>query len=170
MNWVDITFLIALGSGAVWGVAYGFIRVGMAFGLLVAGTGIAGTVAVAVGPYLTIFGNTVSERTAAGFLLSFAFLMVAGAMVNFLIKVPLTLATGMVSVMPVANSLNRGGGLIAGVLFGCVLVSVTLIGLQQLQFGPVGKSIDEASFASAPIGWVDRFVASIEISTSKSPP
>ena len=79
-----------------------------------AGVGIAGTVAFAIGPSFPWFGESESEQTAAAFLLAFAFVMVAGAFVNFLMRIPMTLATAMVSLMPVVNLLNRGGGLIPG--------------------------------------------------------
>jgi hypothetical protein len=168
VNWVDFAFLIAVGSGALWGLGYGLIRVGFACGLLVASIGIACTAAFAIGPSLSWFGDTESEQTAAAFLIVFALMMVAGAFVNFLIRIPLTMATTLVSRIPVASKLNRGGGLIAGLLFGWVLLSVSLIGLQQVPVGNVGEGIDESTIASAPIGWVDRHVASIEISTERN--
>lgn len=164
MNWVDILLVIALGSGAFWGVGYGFIRIALAFLILMAGVGIAGTVSFAIGPSFPWFGESESEQTAAAFLLAFALAMVAGAFVNFLMRIPMTIATAMVSLMPVVNLLNRGGGLIAGALFGWVMLSVVLIALQQLTVDSVGEAIDGSSFASGPISWIDRYVASIELS------
>ena len=52
-----------------------------------------------------------------------------------------------------------------GVLFPCILLSVILIGLQQIPVVAIAKGIEDSSFASGPISWVDRFVASIELST-----
>ena len=164
MNWVDILFLIAVISGAAWGLGYGFIRIGFACGILIAAMGLAGTAAFAIGPSLSWVRDSESERSAAAFLVVFVLLMVVGAMVNFLIKIPLTMVTALVSVVPIVNKLNRGGGLIAGLLFGWILVSVALIGLQQLPVAAVGKGIEQATFASGPIGLVDRFVATIDLS------
>ena len=44
------------------------------------------------------------------------------------------------------------------------MLSVILIALQQLAVGSVGEAIDGSSFASGPISWIDRYVASIELS------
>ena len=157
-------FLIAVISGAAWGLGYGFIRIGFACGFLIAAMGLAGTAAFAIGPSLLWLRDSESERTAAAFLVVFVLLLVIGAIVNFLIKIPLTMVTALVSVVPIVNKLNRGGGLIAGLLFGWVLVSVALIGLQQLPVPAVGRGIEQATFASGPIGLVDRFVATIDLS------
>ena len=45
-------------------------------------------------------GDTESEQTAAAFLIVFALMIVAGAFVNFLIRIPLTMATTLVSGYP----------------------------------------------------------------------
>ena len=139
----------------------------MALGILVFSMGIAGMAALAIGPSLSWIGDSERGGAAAAFLVVFAFLIVAGAFINLLLRIPLTMASSMVSKIPVVNLLNRAGGLISGVLFGWLLISVTLIGLQQLPVGTVGKSIDAASFASGPISWADRYVASIEIASGR---
>ena len=158
-------FLIAVGSGAAWGLGYGFIRVGFSLGLLIAAMGLASSAALAIGPSLSWLRDSDSERSAAAFVAVFVPLMAAGALINFLIRIPLTMATALISMVPIANKVNRAGGLIAGLLFGWVLVSVALIGLQQLPVSPVGKGLDQATFASGPIGWVDRYVAAVEITS-----
>ena len=147
----------------MWGLRSGFIKIGVALGILVFSMAIAGSAAFAIGPSLSWIGDGERGGTAVAFLVVFTFLMVAGALVNLLLKIPLTIASSMVSTIPVVSLLNRAGGLISGVLFGWILISVTLIGLQQLPVGTVGKSIDAASFASGPISWADRYVTSIEI-------
>ncbi len=44
------------------------------------------------------------------------------------------------------------------------MLSIVLIDLQQYPMLAVGKAFVESSVASAPIGWVDRYITSIEIS------
>ena len=160
---MDVIFLVALVAGAAVGFAAGFIRIMIPFVFVVSGVGLADALAFAFGPALFRFMETDDGQTAAAFLAVFAVLQLLGGMIAYLVRRPMSILSSLVSVFPMGLFFNKGGGLAGGVFASCVFVSVILIALQQLPVEGVGEAIGESSFAHGPIGWVDRFVATIEI-------
>ena len=164
MNWVDTISLVTWVVGAAVGLVSGFIRIWILFAFLLAGVGFAGGFAFAIGPSLSRVLETEGAQLAAAFLVVFALMQLLGAFITYLLRHLLSIASALVSVMPMGFLLNRGGGLVAGLVYGCVFVSVILIALQQWPADTVARGIEETSFAHRPIGWVDHYVSSIEIS------
>ena len=157
--------MVAWWSGALVGLVAGFMRGWVPFAFLLAGMGFGGTLAIVIGPGLIRFVSSESGQAAAGFFLVFFLVLLLGALVTYALRGPLTMASSLTVLFPMGFLLNRLGGLLVGVLFPCILLSVILIGLQQIPVVAIAKGIEDSSFASGPISWVDRFVASIELST-----
>ncbi len=155
--------LAACLSGMSVGLLAGFLKIWLPLLFLLAGTGFAGALATAFGPSLLGFLDSENTQLAAAFLVVFAAMQVMGAVVHTLMSYPLTVASAMVSLVPMGALLNRAGGILAGLLYGCVFLSVILIALQQVPVDSIAEGMDESSYAHRPIGWVDRYVASIEI-------
>ena len=160
---MDTTILVASLGGLALGLLGGFLKLLIPFLFLLAGVGVAGTVSMAVGPSLPEFLGNEHARVAIVFLVGFAALQAVGRVVAALMSIGIAAATTAVSAAPVGALLNRAGGAMAGLIYGCVLVSVLLIALQQIPVSSVSDAIRESSFAHRPIGWVDRYVAAIEI-------
>ena len=146
------------------GLFAGFIKISVTFAFLLAGVGFAGGLANVIGPSFSGFLGSESSQTAAAFLVVFAAMQVLGAIVAALLRKPVSIASGLSALFPMGFLFNRGGGVMAGVLFGWISVSVFLISLQHWPVDAVGRGINESSIARGPIGWVDRYAASIEIS------
>ena len=146
------------------GLAAGLMRIWVPFVFLVAGTLFAAGLGELVGSGVFGFIESEARQELAGFFLIFAATLVVGAVIALALLVPLSIASALMSLVPMGGMVNRAGGLALGTLTGLIVVSVILIGLQQYPVASVGRAIAESSVASAPIGWVDRFVASIEIS------
>lgn len=146
------------------GLLGGFIKTMIPFLLLVCGVGLAGTVAFALGPSLPEFLTEEESRMALVFLVVLTVLQLLGLMLSSLTSVATTAATTVVSATPTGALLNRGGGALAGLVYGCVFLSVFLIALQQIPVTAIADAIGEASFANRPIGWVDRYAPTVEIS------
>ena len=149
------------------GLAAGLMRIWVPFVFLVAGTLFAAGLGELVGSGVFGFIESEARQELAGFFLIFAATLVVGAVIALIalaLLVPLSIASALMSLVPMGGMVNRAGGLALGTLTGLIVVSVILIGLQQYPVASVGRGIAESSVASAPIGWVDRFVASIEIS------
>ena len=160
---MDVISLVAWVAGASVGFAAGFIKIMIPFVFVVSGVGFAGALAFAFGPSLLRFMETGDGQTAAAFLVVFVALQLLGCLLAHLVRRPMSIFSSLVSVFPVVSLINKAGGLAGGVFAACVFVSVILIALQQLPVEGVGRAIEDSSFASGPIGWVDRFVAAIEI-------
>ena len=156
--------LAACLGGLAFGLLGGFIKIMLPFLLLICGVVLAGTAASAFGPVLPEFLGGEHSRTAVVFLLVLAVLQVLGLMVFGLFSLAMTAATTAVSATPTGALLNRSGGAIAGLIYGCVLLSVFLIALQQIPVAPIADAMSESSFAHGPINWVDRYAPSIGIS------
>ena len=163
MNWVDVISLVAWVAGASVGFAAGFVKIMIPFVFVASGVGFAGALAFAFGPSLFRFMETEDGQTAAAFLAVFAALQLLGGLIAYLLRHPVSIFSSLVSVFPMVSLFNKGGGLAGGVIAACVFASVILIALQQLPLEGVGRAIEESSFAHVPIGWVDQFVAAIEI-------
>ncbi len=146
------------------GLVVGFMRVWVPFAFLLAGMGFGGALGIVLGPVIFRFVETEDTQTALAFFLVFFLVLLLGGVVTYAIRGPLTLASALTFVSPLGALLNRAGGLLAGALFSCILLSVILIALQQIPVVAVAKSVQNSSFASWPIGVVDRYVASIEVS------
>lgn len=163
VNWVDTISLIAWVAGAAIGLFSGFIKFSIPFAFLLVGVGIAGSLAVSFGPSLFGVLGAESAQLAAAFLIVFALLQLLGGVIAYLTRHLLGIASTLVSVTPMVGLLNRGGGLLAGFVYGCVFISVILISLQQWPVGAVAEGLQEATISYRPIAWVDWFVGSIEI-------
>ena len=164
MNWVDVLSLAFWTIAALWGLKSGLMYAWLPFLFLLAGAGFAGALGLLIGPALFPFIDTAAGQAATGFFLVFAAFGLLGAVVTKAMRPLLMAASRLSSLSPTGALFNQGGGLLIGVLFGCILLSVVLIGLQQLPAGAVGRALDESSFAGKPVGWVDRYVASLELS------
>ena len=164
VNWVDTTMLIACLGGLAFGLLGGFLKLMIPFLFLLAGVGLAGTVSMAVGPSLPELLGEEHSREAIVFLVVFAALLAVGGVVSSIMSLGIAAATTAISVAPVGALLNRAGGAVAGLIYGCILLSVLLIALQQIPIPSVYDAVGDSSFAHRPIGWVDRYAPSIEIS------
>lgn len=160
---MDVISLVVWVAGALMGFAAGFIRIMIPFMFVASGVGFAGALTFALGPSLFRYMETEDGQTAAAFLAVFAALQLLGGLIAYLVRRPMSIFSSLVSVFPMGSLFNKGGGLAGGIFAACVFVSVILIALQQLPVEGVGRAIEESSFAHGPIGWVDRFVAAIEI-------
>ena len=156
--------LAACLGGLAFGLVGGFLKIVIPFLFLLAGVGLAGTVSMAVGPALPEFLDGEHSQTAVVFLVALAALQVVGLVVAGLMSLGVAAASAAVSVTPMGSLLNRSGGAAAGLVYGCVLLSVFLIALQQIPVASVSDAIGESSFAHRAIGWVDAYAPSIEIS------
>ena len=163
MNWVDVISLAAWVAGASVGFAAGFIKIMIPFMFVASGVGFAGALAFAFGPSLFRYMETEDGQAAAAFLAVFVALQLLGGLIAYLVRHSMSILSSLVSVFPIGSLFNKGGGLAGGIFAACLFVSVILIALQQLPVGGVASAIEESSFAHEPIGWVDRFVAVIEI-------
>ena len=164
MNWVDAISLAAWGFGALAGLAGGLFRIWVPFLFLMASLGIAAGLDVPAGSEIFFFVESESRQVLAGFFLVFVLMMGIGAIVTKAMWRLLSTGSSLMSLFPFGALLNRTGGLLLGALAGLILVSIVLTGLQQYPAPAVGKAIAESSVASAPIAWVDRYVAAIGIS------
>ena len=159
-----MTMLVACLGGLAVGMLGGFLKIMLPFLFLLVGVGLAGTVSEAIAPSLPEFVGGEHTRMAIVFLVVFAALQAAGAMFSALAGLAITAASTAVSAAPTAALINRCGGAGAGLIYGCVFLSVSLIALQQVPVDSVAQAIGESSFAHWPIGWVDKYSPSIEIS------
>ena len=167
MNWVDTLSLAAWGSGLAVGLFAGLMRVWLPLLFLMVGMGFGGALGEVIGPAFSPFIDSERGQTAAAFLVVFAAMMLFGAFITLAAFGPLTIASSLVSVIPMGATINKAGGVLLGLLFTGTFLAVVLIGLQQIPVKSVSRAIDESSIASAPLGWVDRYVASIEISDER---
>ena len=156
--------LAAWGSGALAGLLGGLIRIWLPLLFLLAALGFAGALADPVGSWVFFFVESEERQELGGFFLISAIVLVVGIVVILPVWGLLSAVSPVVSAAPWVSRLNRMGGVVLGVLLGLFLLSVVLIGLQQYPVKAVGKGIAESTFASAPIDWVDGYVASLEIS------
>ena len=149
--------------GAAAGLFLGFIRIWIPFAFLMAGVGLAGALALVFGPSLSGLLETEGAQLTAVFFVVFAISQLLGAFIAHITRHFLSIASVLVSVAPMGALFNRVGGFAAGLVYGGIFVSVILIGMHQWPLDTVTKGVKESSFAHRPIGWVDRFVAAIEI-------
>ena len=163
---MDVISLVAWVAGATVGLGSGFIRIMIPFVFVASGVGFASFLAFAFGPSLFRFMETEDGQTAAAFLAVFAAIQLVGGFIAYLVRHPMSIFSSLVSIFPTGSLFNKSVGLVGGVFVACVFVSVIFIALQQLTVEGVGRAIEESSFAHVPIGWVDRFVAAIEIADS----
>ena len=165
MNWVDTISLTAWVVGAAAGLFFGFIRIWIPFAFLIAGVGFAGALAFAFGPSLSGLLETEGAQLIAAFFVVFAISQLLGAVIAHTTRHFMSFASELVSAAPMGALFNRAGGFAAGLVYGCIFVSVILIGMHQWPLETVTKGVQESSFAHRPIGWVDRYVASIKVSS-----
>lgn len=151
-------------GGLAVGLLAGFLKIMLPFLFLLAGVGLADAVSVSVGSSLPEFLGGEHSRIAIVFLVVFVILQAIGAMVSSLMRVAMTAASAAASAAPNVALLNRSAGAAAGLIYVWMFLSVFLIALQQIPVTAISEAIGESSFAHWPIGWADRFVASIEIS------
>ena len=156
--------VVACLGGLAMGLAGGFLKIMLPFLFLLAGVGLAGTVSMAVGPALPEFLGGERSQTAVTFLVVLAALQVVGFVVSGLMSLGIAAASAALSATPMGDLVNRSGGAVAGLVYGCVLLSVFLVALQQVPVESVSDAIGESSYAHRAIGWVDAYAPSIEIS------
>ena len=156
--------LVACLGGLTVGLFVGFLRIMFPFLFLLAGVGLAGMVSEGTALALPEFLGAEYSRMAIVFLVVFAALQAIGAMVSALMSLVMTAASTAVSAAPTGALLNRIGGAAAGLIYGCVFLSVILIALQQIPVDYIASAMEESSFAHGLIGWVDEYSHSIEIS------
>ena len=162
---MDVISVVAWGSYALMGLVAGFMRVWVPLTFLLVGMGFAGGLAPLIGPGIFGFIDSESSQTVVGFFLVFGVFMLLGAVITRVLWGPLTVMSTLMELFPIGALFNRLGGLLVGTLFGCVFLSLVLMGLQQYPVNAVGRAMGESSFAVKPIGWVDRYVATLEFST-----
>ena len=148
--------LVACLGCLAFGLLSGFLKLMIPFLFLLGGVVLAGAASSAVAPSLPEFLGGEHARTAVVFLLALSVLVVVGVMVSGLASIAMTAATTAVHATPKGALLNRSGGAAAGLIYGCVLLSVVLIALQQIPVTFIADAMSESSFAHWPIGWVDR--------------
>ena len=164
VNGIDAISLIAWGSGAVMGLVGGLMRMWLPVLFLLAGMGFAGGLADPVGSSLFAFIDTEAGQTVAGFFLVFVPILAAGGFITLILFAPLSIMSRLMGVFPLGSTFNRYGGVLLGTLFGCVFLSIFLIGLHQYPVESVAEAIDDSSFAASVIGLVDQYVAALEFS------
>ena len=156
--------LAAWVAGAILGLSAGILRAWIPLAFLLAGVGFAGGLGILVGHEVFSFIESEPTRELAGFFLVFAIMLVVGLFVTRAIWHPMSIATALMSIFLWGVILHRAGGLLLGVLFSTALLSVVLLGLQQYPVPAVLEGLAGSSFASSVVAWVDRYVASLEIS------
>ena len=161
---MDVISLAAWALGALAGLAAGLFRLWLPVLFLLAALGLAGGFGILIGPGIFFFMESESGQALAGFSLVFAAMAAIGVMVTAAMWKLLSAGSSLISLLPVGALLNWAGGLLLGAFAGLMLVSVILISLQQYPVPSVGRAIAKSSLASGPIHWVDRYVASLEIS------
>ena len=110
------------------------------------------------------FVEDAARQDVAGFFLVFAAMLGVGLLVTLPMWGLLSAATPLMSVFPMGRQINRIGGLLMGAFSGMALLAVVIIGLQQYPVASVGQGMAESSFATEPVHWLDRYIATIEIS------
>ena len=143
------------------------MRAWVPLAFLLAGMGFAGGLGPLIGQGVFGFIETESGQTVAGFFLVFGVILLLGAVITRAAWRPLGVMSVLMSAFPMGALFNRFGGLLAGTIIGCAFLSIVLMGLQQYPVNAVGRAIGDSSFAARPIGWVDRYVATLEFSTGQ---
>ena len=162
--------VVACLGGLAFGLLGGFLKIVIPLLFLLCGIALAGGVSAGVGAALPDLLGGERSQIAIVFLLALAGLLVVGMAVAGLVSLGVTAASAAVSATPMGAMLNRAGGAVAGLVYGCVLLSVFLIALQQVPVASVSDAIGESSLAHGPIGWVDKYTPAIEISPDWSDP
>ncbi len=151
-------------SGALLGYAAGMARVFLPFIFVVAGISMSSALGLLIGPLVFFFVEDTARQDVAGFFLVFAAMLFLGLFVTLSIWAVMSMATPLMSVLPMGRQINRAGGLLMGSLASLVLLAVILIGLQQYPVASVGQGLAESSFASRPVHWLDHYLPALEIS------
>ncbi|MYC36448.1 MAG: hypothetical protein F4X66_05990 [Chloroflexi bacterium] len=164
MNWLDTISVVAWASGALAGYVGGLFRIFVPFLFLVSAIALAGALGLLIGPLVFFFVEDAARQDVAGFFLVFAAMLGVGLLVTLPMWGLLSAATPLMSVFPMGRQINRIGGLLMGAFSGMALLAVVIIGLQQYPVASVGQGMAESSFATEPVHWLDRYIATIEIS------
>ncbi|PKB78704.1 MAG: hypothetical protein BZY88_17085 [SAR202 cluster bacterium Io17-Chloro-G9] len=141
MNWVDIVILVVWGVSILWGFSAGLIQMVVPFVALLASLALSSRIGDSVGNVFSSVTDNENAQTAAGFILIFVILFVAGGIIGFLIR-------GVLGFIPLFGLANRFAGMAAGILIGFVLLSGILTGLQKFPFEDSDKKIDESALGT----------------------
>lgn len=156
--------MVVWASGALLGYSAGMLRVFLPFVFLVSAIALASALGLLIGPLVFFFIEDAARQDVAGFFLVFAATLGVGLLVTLPMWGLLSAATPLMSVFPMGKQINRMGGLMIGTFSGLALLAVVITGLQQYPVTSVGQGMAESSFASEPVRWLDRYIATLEIS------
>ena len=167
MNWLDLVLLGILAASVAVGVRLGLIKAVLVAAAVYAGGLVAGRLSGEVGGFLgglvsmegnlgELLSNTVQNETiltvATYAVIIAAFLLIARALskLAFVLK----LAT-----MGLSGVVDRGGGLLLGLLIGVALTSALVLGLAALAYG---TDYDPAVSGVNPYARVEGAVESLD--------
>lgn len=108
---------------------------------LVIGLALASRIGDSVGNVFSSFTDNENAQTVAGFMLIFAVIFVAGAIISYLGRK----ALGIIPLFGLVNSL---AGMAAGLLVGFLLLSGVLTGIQRFPFSELDQTIDESALGA----------------------
>ena len=140
MNWIDWTVLGVWGAAGLWGLMSGLLQMCIPFISLLAALALSSRFGASLGGMFAGFTDSEIVQKAAGFLLAFVVVFVAGSIVGFFLR-------QLLNRIPVVGPVNKLGGLAVGVVIGFVLLSGVMTGLQRW---PIGDS--EALLADSALG------------------
>ena len=115
MDWLDIVILVVWGASILCGFTAGLIQLVVPFVALLASLALASRIGDSVGNIFSSVTDNENAQTAAGFLLIFVILFVAGGIIGFLVR-------KVLGFIPLFGLANRFAGMAAGVLIGFVLL------------------------------------------------
>lgn len=141
MNWVDIAIVVVWGVSVLWGFSAGLIQMVVPFVALLGSLALSSRIGDSVGNVFSSLTDNENAQAAAGFLLIFVVLFVAGVIIGFLIR-------RVLGFIPLFGLTNRLAGTAAGVLIGFVLLSGILTGLQKFPFEDSDQKIDESAMGT----------------------
>lgn len=141
MNWVDIAILVVWAGTASWGASMGLLQMGVHLVVVAVGLAISSRIAPTVGDLFSVVTDNENAQSAAGFVVVFLVLFIAGGVVSFWLRMVL-------GIIPFFGSFNKLGGLVVGVLVGFLLLSGILTGIQKFPIGDAQQTIDDSKLGS----------------------
>ena len=167
VNWIDIIFILALGTGAAVGLVAGLMRVWVPFAFLMAGMGFAGGLVFAIVP--EVFGSVENEarRELAVFGLAFIAFLALGALITGISWRALSFVSTLLDVVPMGILINRAGGILLGAFSSLIFLSVIMLSLQLYPYSRVAKAIDDSSFAGKAFAFVERFTTTMDFTPAQ---
>ena len=113
---------VVIGVGALLGLHYGLVRIGLGIAALVLGPALAGIVGLALGPAILQWATRLRIPVPAGLGLP----ILTAVLTVVLVGVAIQLASRVVDILPIVGGLNRLGGLVVGALGSAYAVSLIM--------------------------------------------